>query len=268
MLSTGMAVARSLAEGAHSLGNEVTAMTMQPKRLKPLEALAVAGTSPDLPRNVAVLARRAAKLAQASGLGLAKLDQRVIKMALDAIAEADRKLQAQSQRILYLESLSVTDELTQIKNRRGFMGELKRALAEAKRSGKGGVLLMIDLDGFKAINDSYGHAAGDEVLVHAAAVLNGHVRPTDTVARLGGDEFAVLMPATTLERGGDRARDLSKLLNEQIVSWQGRLLPLRASIGVAPYRAGQRADELLQDADAGLYRDKQSKSNRRRRTAH
>src|SRR5258708_38522779 len=105
------------------------------------------------------------------------------------MAEGARKLQQQRGRMEYRESLSVTDELTQIKNRRGFMTDLQRALAESKRNGNGGVLLMIDLDGFKAINDTHGHAAGDEVLIHAAGVLNGHIRPSDTVARLGGDEF-------------------------------------------------------------------------------
>ncbi len=237
-------------------------MTSQPKSLKALKALATVQPTAEA-RNVGMLARRATKLAKASGLGLARLDQGVIELAMAAIAEADRKLQQQRERIEYLESLSVTDELTQIKNRRGFMTDLQRALAESKRNGNGGVLLMIDLDGFKAINDTHGHAAGDEVLIHAAGVLNGHIRPSDTVARLGGDEFVVLMPETTAERGFARARDLAKLLNAQFVSWQGTLLPLQASVGVAQYRPGQRAEELLQDADAGLYRDKCNKPNRR-----
>ncbi|MBI1774851.1 MAG: GGDEF domain-containing protein [Proteobacteria bacterium] len=242
-------------------------MTVFSKRSKTTVDLASAPLAPETPRNIGLLARRATQLAEASGLALARLDEGVIQLALRAIEEAERKLEQQRQRIDYLESLSVTDELTQIKNRRGFMIELKRALAESKRSGKGGVLLMIDLDGFKAINDIHGHAAGDEVLAHAAAMLNGHVRPSDCVARLGGDEFAVLMPETTAERGFTRARDLSKLLNGQLIAWQGTVLPLQASIGVAAYRPGQRPDELLQDADAGLYRDKRKKPSRQRRIA-
>jgi diguanylate cyclase (GGDEF)-like protein len=239
-------------------------MSSTVKRLKPLAAVAGAPVAAEASKAIGLLAQRAAQLQQASGLNLARLDQRTIKMALAAIAEADRKIQEQRERISYLESLSVTDELTQIKNRRGFMDELKRALAEAKRSSKGGVLLMIDLDGFKAINDTYGHAAGDEMLVHAAAALNGHVRPSDTVARLGGDEFAVLMPETAPERGVARSLEISKLLNQQLISWQGTVLPLKASVGVAHYRPGQRPDELLQDADAGLYRSKRGKVRRNR----
>ncbi|MBM3548050.1 MAG: GGDEF domain-containing protein [Alphaproteobacteria bacterium] len=201
-------------------------------------------------------------MAKASGLAIAQIDQRVLDLALAAVAEAERRLQIQRERIAYLESLSVTDELTQVRNRRGFHGELTRALAEAARTDKGGVVLLIDLDGFKAINDVHGHAAGDFVLQTVASWLDGHVRPGDTVARLGGDEFAVLMPQTGDKNGGARAAELDRQLNRLTARWSGLKLKIRGSVGVAAYDPGDGAEDVLARADRTMYEKKNRRSGR------
>lgn len=232
-----------------------------PRDLIPPTRLALAPLEPSEPAT-AVLAERFATMAEASGLALAQIDQRVLDMALAAVAEAERRLAAQRERIAYLESLSVTDELTQVRNRRGFQGELMRALAEAVRTQKGGVVLLIDLDGFKAVNDIHGHAAGDFVLQTVAGWLDGQVRPGDTVARLGGDEFAVLMPQAGPDNGSARAAELDRQLNRLTARWGRRQLEIRGSVGIAPYLPGDGAEDVLARADRTMYEKKRSRGGR------
>jgi diguanylate cyclase (GGDEF)-like protein len=228
---------------------------MTRSRVPASPALALA-TPANLDAGLPVLAERFAVLAEANGVTLAKIDRRVRDLALAAVAEAERRMEAQRERIAQLESLSVTDELTQVRNRRGFLIELQRALAEAARTRKGGVVLIIDLDGFKAINDTHGHAAGDYVLQTVAGWLDGHVRPGDTVARLGGDEFAVLMPGTGATDGATRAAELDRQLNRLSVRWGRRQLKIRGSVGVAPYAPGDSAEDALSRADITMYERK------------
>ncbi len=218
-----------------------------------------AGADPSRPH----LAERFALMAEASGLALGQIDPRVIDLALAAVAEAERRLEVQSQRIAYLESLSVTDELTQVRNRRGFQGELERALAESGRTRKGGVVLLIDLDGFKAINDTHGHAAGDFVLQTVARWLDSHVRPGDTVARMGGDEFAVLMPKAGSDIGSARAAELDRQLNKLAARWGGRQLKIRGSVGLAAYVPGDDADTVVARADQTMYEKKRARGGAR-----
>jgi len=176
-----------------------------------------------------------------------------------AVARAQQVIERQQQRIAYLEELSVTDELTGAANRRGFRVELRKALADAKRFAREGVLVMIDLDGFKHVNDRYGHAAGDAVLGMVAGVLQGYVRRSDTVARLGGDEFAVIMPETSPEQGSQRADELNRLLNNLTVPFDGRVIPVRASVGLELFKPGAREIDIVSRADHKMYRSKQAK---------
>ena len=140
----------------------------------------------------------------------------LLARALAAASEVQQRFADQNARIQYLENLAIIDELTALLNRRGFNHQLRRALASSKRYGDLGVLVVCDLDNFKAINDAYGHAVGDEVLCHTAKILNANVRQTDIVARLGGDEFAVLMVQTSWRDGFKRARGLNRVLNRSV----------------------------------------------------
>jgi len=173
------------------------------------------------------------------------------------LAEAQATIAEQQERIAHLESLTMTDELTGLLNRRGFYSHFRRELAAARRhDAAGGVLVMIDLDGFKAINDTHGHLAGDSYLRQVARLIAGAVRDEDVVARLGGDEFAVLLTNTDARSGAARARQLAESAASRHVFWNGADLPIRFSLGVQPYGAEDREDEVMRKADVKMYNNK------------
>ncbi len=148
--------------------------------------------------------------------------------------------------------LAASDPLTGLANRRGFVDRVTADLP-----GRGAVLLLIDFDHFKAVNDRYGHLAGDAVLVEAAGRFAAAHRPQDCIARLGGEEFAWFMPDTTVEAGLAHAETLRAGFAARPITVEGREIELRVSIGVAAAPAdGTTWPELYRAADARLYRAK------------
>ncbi|MBF0250397.1 MAG: GGDEF domain-containing protein [Alphaproteobacteria bacterium] len=169
---------------------------------------------------------------------------------------AERTILTQSLKIEEMERLACTDPLTGAHNRRGFSAEFDRVLSAARRYGEYGVLVMIDLDGFKPINDTYGHAAGDAILMQVARILKDNIRPQDLVARLGGDEFAVLLTRTDWENGLARAEVLKHILNTTYVDWSGKHIAVRASLGFQPFGPSDARDPLMHAADRAMYEAK------------
>jgi diguanylate cyclase (GGDEF)-like protein len=161
------------------------------------------------------------------------------------------------------EALSVTDELTGLYNARYLNQALRREEKRASRSGRPLSLLFIDLDGFKSINDTYGHMFGSRALVEAAAVIRGSARETDVAARFGGDEFAVVLPET----GAAGAMAVGSRIRERIAAHlflaaQGLDCRLTVSIGAATLpEAAVTADALLHAADAAMYQVKDAGKN-------
>ena len=151
-----------------------------------------------------------------------------------------------------LERRAFYDELTGLPNRSLLHDRLAHGMERAARSGLAPAVILLDLDNFKAVNDSLGHCVGDRVLVHVAARLQAAVRPMDTVARLGGDEFVVLVedpqPGAAI---GAAQRVLDALREPAEVA--GHTVVLHASAGVAPGEVGQDPDRLLANADAAMY---------------
>jgi diguanylate cyclase (GGDEF)-like protein len=154
------------------------------------------------------------------------------------------------------EALASTDALTGIPNRRAFVDRL-RAAVESAAWGHPCVVCLVDLDGFKNVNDSGGHAAGDELLKAVASALGGAVRETDTVARLGGDEFAVLADVSVTLSG----EMLAERLREAVAA-VGRASGVTASVGVAEIEAGDDVEDLMYRADAAMYRSKSAGGDR------
>lgn len=183
----------------------------------------------------------------------------IVAKLMAAAAETERKMAAQARRISELEALSYTDELTGLFNRRGMTEAVNRALSAAQRHNETGGLAYLDLDGFKAINDKFGHEAGDMMLRAAADVIRAQVRTTDTAARLGGDEFAILFAKgdpSALRAKAERVRIV--LMNTWIDLGSAKVT-IRASLGFAQYRPGMTRDRLIAAADSAMYADKRTR---------
>lgn len=151
-----------------------------------------------------------------------------------------------------LQEMTRTDSLTSIPNRRAFYEALAYWRDEARRSKSRHAICYIDLDGFKLVNDTHGHRAGDELLVEIARRFRETVRRTDILARLGGDEFAVLLPATS----EDGAREVAEKLLEDVHAAAAAYARVSASVGVATFGAGDDPDEVISRADREMYRVK------------
>lgn len=167
-----------------------------------------------------------------------------------------------------LRHLADHDPLTGLFNRRRFGDELTRAVAYARRYHQPAALLSVDLDRFKYVNDTYGHAVGDELLVRLAATLTERLRETDVIGRLGGDEFGVILPHTDEQEAGRTAASLLHAIRDGTSVTAGdRVVRLTASIGITSIDASETgtADELLIDADLAMY---QAKEDGRDRHAH
>jgi len=161
------------------------------------------------------------------------------------------------------EALSVTDDLTRLYNSRYLNLVLRRETKRASRSGRPLSLLFLDLDGFKAVNDTHGHLFGSRALVEAAAVIRQSARETDVVARFGGDEFALVLPDT----GGQGAFAVGERIRERIcahkfLAGDGLDIHLTASVGVATLPdVAASAEELVQAADKAMYQVKETGKN-------
>jgi diguanylate cyclase (GGDEF)-like protein/PAS domain S-box-containing protein len=158
-----------------------------------------------------------------------------------------------------LRQLAEMDPLTGLHNRRSFVHALRERLASLERPRRAGgewVLLLIDLDGFKEVNDTCGHAAGDAVLVAVAAAIRDRTRLDDTVGRLGGDEFAVLF-RSGLEDAVAIGRQIIARIAEAALSVSGAP-PVSASVGIVRLRPARRAEEVLAAADDAMYQAKRA----------
>jgi diguanylate cyclase (GGDEF)-like protein/PAS domain S-box-containing protein len=162
-----------------------------------------------------------------------------------------------------IRNMAFHDPLTGLPNRKLLADRLELALAQARRGKRAMAVLFLDLDGFKAVNDGWGHAQGDTLLRDVAGRLAGALRTGDTVARIGGDEFTVLIPELPHEEGA--AEVSRKILRELEPTFHlgGSECQVTASIGIALYpRDGEDADALLRNADAAMYRAKLAGGNR------
>ncbi|WP_257168725.1 GGDEF domain-containing protein [Bradyrhizobium sp. SRS-191] len=160
--------------------------------------------------------------------------------------------------------LALLDDLTGVANRRHLMQRLTEECARAERSGRPFALLVIDLDGFKLINDNHGHAAGDACLQHFTLMAQTRLRPGDMLARTGGDEFCIVLPSSRLGEGAMIARRILQVCREDAEACAGADVPIEVSIGVAEWthEVGAFPDRLMARADQALYAAKKDGKNR------
>lgn len=164
--------------------------------------------------------------------------------------------------------MSTTDGLTRLSNRNFFINrgqeEIDRTREQTLKSASTLACIMIDLDHFKKINDTWGHHAGDQVLVAASKVMLKNARNTDEVGRYGGEEFAMLLPATSLKKAAHIAERLRRKISDMNVIVDGNCIDVTASFGVAcfPTSDVDSMEDLLKAADKALYEAKETGRNK------
>jgi diguanylate cyclase (GGDEF)-like protein len=205
----------------------------------------------------------AAVSATASVMGIpeSEFTPRVRDAIMTLMGEVDslrRELQQTRERLEEVERTADQDQLLPLLNRRAFVRELTRYIAFTGRYGTPATLIYFDLDGFKLVNDTFGHAGGDAVLSHFAATLLGHVRDSDVVGRLGGDEFGVLLSHANQDQGMKKAGQLADKLHAAPTMWNGQAIPTNFSYGAFELKPGDTADLAMARADEAMYAHKRN----------
>lgn len=174
------------------------------------------------------------------------------------ISTLEERLEHQAALIESLSEKANHDSLTGLYNRRGMEDALAKAIENFNRYGHQGALMMFDLNGFKQVNDVYGHAAGDALLRQVAEVLRQNTRGTDSLCRLGGDEFMVFLMGAGLSQALIMARRLRAALEQNHVNYEGNVLTAHISVGIATLEEAPSLPELIELADSRMYRLKQA----------
>ncbi len=184
---------------------------------------------------------------------------RKVTFVLD-ITERTRTEAALAEANARLEQLAMHDELTGFANRRRSLEALRDAVGLASRYGGELSVVVLDLDHFKRVNDSWGHAVGDAVLTGVADALRSRVRTTDTPGRLGGEEFVLVLPGTSPDDAVLLVRELQERVRDLVTLPDGAAVTFSA--GVVGWAAGEVADDVLRRADRAMYRAKDAGRNR------
>ena len=175
---------------------------------------------------------------------------------VEEIARLRSQVAQLQQRVEQLDHLAHQDSLIDLPNRRGFLRELERLIARVSRYDAKGAMLYVDVDGLKAINDSFGHRAGDEALIQVAGLLASGVRKSDVCARIGGDEFAILLENADEASAHETAARLIDQIAGCELMHDGNELPLSVAIGVALIESSDTAESVMARADEEMYRRK------------
>jgi len=190
-------------------------------------------------------------------LGLRRHD--VSASALAALERLAAQRDEVAARLAEAEALADRDPLVHVFNRRAFLRELHRTMSEVERYKTPAAVIYIDLDGFKALNDGYGHAAGDAVLTHVGRLLMDSVRESDVVGRLGGDEFGVILNRVGAEEASAKATFLNHKINSSALIHAGIAHRIAASVGVHPIAAVEDPELAIARADEAMYADKHAR---------
>lgn len=196
------------------------------------------------------------------GIPEAEFTPRVRDAILTLMAEVDRlrsELQQTQERLDSVQAVADQDSLLPLLNRRAFVREMSRIISFGDRYDLTASLVYFDLDGFKEVNDTYGHAAGDAVLHHVAKVLTDNVRESDVVGRLGGDEFGIILAKADRAAAEKKAQSLSDEFSRQTFEWEGRQLRTSLAFGVHVFQKGENPDKAMADADRAMYAAKRQK---------
>ena len=198
------------------------------------------------------------------GIPEAEFTPRVRDAIMGLMAEVDRlrqDLERTQARLVAMESMADQDGLLTVLNRRAFVREMSRIMSFGDRYDLTASLIYFDLDGFKAVNDAFGHAAGDAALHHVANLLTANVRESDLVGRLGGDEFGVILAKADQTQSDKKARALAQGFLAEPFEWQGKPLALSFAYGVHTFKKGETPDTAMATADKAMYASKRGKGS-------
>lgn len=205
-----------------------------------------------------VAARELAATDSAAFLGLTEADltpqvQEALNTLMTEIDDLRNEVSILKLRLNEAQSQADQDVLTPVLNRRAFLREMKRVAAFAQRYGSPASVVFFDLDGFKSVNDRFGHAAGDAALQAVARRLLANVRESDVVGRMGGDEFAVLLAQADKETALSKAASLAAAVTDTPVEFGEWSAPLHISWGVREIAPGADPEVALAEADAAMF---------------
>lgn len=190
-----------------------------------------------------------------------------VKFALSSLLEklddVSRDLTRTKENLAELERLVDVDCVAPIPNRRAFMRRLQWAIAMFERYGHPSTVLYFDLNDFKAINDNYGHAAGDLAIRHVSQILSNTMRESDFIARLGGDEFAIIMYHASEDAARKRGAKIAEAIGATPFVYNGKPLYVSTSCGHHALREGDDAEAALSAADFRMYMDKRKSKERK-----
>lgn len=172
------------------------------------------------------------------------------------IARLKRENRALSIALAEMERVAERDMLTPLFNRRYFLSALHQRIARVDRYGDRVVLIYVDVDGLKTINDRFGHAAGDFALIEIANRLSAVMRASDVLARIGGDEFGILLDQVSANEARGKMRRFAATISDDPVDYDGNEIALSATFGMTMITPGAAAEELIGRADSEMYRAK------------
>lgn len=175
---------------------------------------------------------------------------------LEKLDDTSRDLERTKENLAELEHLVDVDCLAPIPNRRAFMRRLNWAISMHNRYAHPSSVLYFDLNDFKKLNDTYGHAAGDIAIKHVAQILSNTMRQSDFIARLGGDEFAIIMYHADEESAKRRGKKIADAICSTPFTFNGKALYLDVAVGLYSLQKGDSAEDALSKADFSMYVDK------------
>jgi diguanylate cyclase (GGDEF)-like protein len=177
----------------------------------------------------------------------------------EEVAKLREELKRSKLRLGDLERLANEDSLVPISNRRAWVRELSRIIAYAQRYQIPSSVIYVDLNDMKAINDKYGHAAGDAALKHVAQALVDNVRESDVVGRLGGDEFGVILVQADAQKAAIKAAGLVAVISKTPLVWESQQIPITVAYGAHTFTGDEDAAATLNAADEAMYANKQGR---------
>jgi diguanylate cyclase (GGDEF)-like protein len=208
--------------------------------------------------------RQIADTASIMGVPEAELTPKVRDALMTLMSEVDalrRELTTMKGRLEAVQQEADTDSLVPVLNRRAFVREMSRMISFSERYKTPASVVFIDLNNFKQVNDTYGHAAGDAVLEYVASTLVEHVRESDIVGRIGGDEFAVILAQANEEDAREKAERLMHLIADTPLEIMDKKIPVSVSPGAVAFEPGEDAATALARADEAMYQAKRRRKD-------